>query len=94
MPRGEATPDDLARRRAADRLLRAKPRPKRSPAELSEVRRAARAQRPGTVRWPQPRQKPNGRWLAKATTSGHLHTRTFDTREAAEQFIREVKGTQ
>ena len=62
--------------------------------DLSEKRRVARAQRSGTVRWPQPRQKPNGRWLAKCIEAGHLHTRTFDTRAEAEQFIREIKGAQ
>lgn len=82
--RGLAIDQDLKRRQAADRAMRkAQPTP--------EQRRQARAQRPGTVRWPRPKQKPNGRWEAKCIYNGKLHTRTFDTKTEAEQFIRQVK---
>lgn len=91
MPRGEATAEEVARRRRADRALaRLGTRPS---AELSAKRRFARSMRPGTVRWPQPKQKPNGRWLAKCIEAGQLHTRTFDTKQEAEHWIREIKGS-
>jgi len=74
--RGWATDEDLGRRQAATRHL---------------TQRNPEPERRATVRWPQPKQQPNGRWRAACVHHGELHTRTFDTRAEAEQFIREIK---
>jgi hypothetical protein len=90
--RGEVTDDDMQRRHKVRRhLRRAANRKRKPPEEVSAARRAARAKRPGTVRWPSPKQKPNGRWAAKTIQNGRLYCGTFDTRAEAEAFIRQVK---
>jgi hypothetical protein len=75
MPRGEATDEELQRRQRAERYLAGQ-----SPPDAPEQ-----------VSGPQPRQKPNGRWVAKCIRNGVYHSRTFDTEAQAREFIRQIK---
>ena len=62
---------------------------RRKAAELAITKQS----KPVSVRWPKPRQKPNGRWRAATICNGKLHCRTFDTESEAKQFIVQMKGS-
>ena len=90
--RGAATDEDLQRRAEADRAIRRSLRKgEPTPEHLSAVRKLARAQRADTVRWPQPKPLPNGRWKAKCIHNGRFYSSTFDTEQEAREFIQRVK---
>ena len=90
--RGAATDEDLQRRAEADRAIRRSLRKgEPTPEHLSAVRKLARAHRANTVRWPQPKPLPNGRWKAKCIHNGRFYSSTFDTEQEAREFIQRVK---
>lgn len=76
-PRGLATPEEVQRRRAADRALG-----KKAPTAA-----------PQPVRMPKPRPTRTGKFVACVIHNGVHYRKTFTTYAAAEAFIREVKST-
>jgi hypothetical protein len=59
---------------------------------LSEVRKDARAQRPGTVRWPKAHRLKSGRWQARFIHNREFFCKTFRTKREADEYIRRIKN--
>ncbi len=84
LPRGAASDAELQRRNeVAKRMRRNATRPSR--AEPDKPR--AKVEHVWRIRWPKPRQKPNGRWHAATTHEGKHHSKTFDTEQEAQAWL-------
>jgi hypothetical protein len=89
LPRGAASDAELQRRaEVAKRMRRNATRPSR--AEPDKPR--AKVERDWRIRWPKPRQKPNGRWHAATTDEGEYHSKTFDTEQEAQAWLDAITG--
>lgn len=82
-PRGVLTPEEVERRKQADRAMRIRAR--------NQTNAAAPRLRPWPL--PEPKRKPNGRWLARVVHHRRVYQRTFDTKRQARDFIRAVTST-
>lgn len=90
VPRGYLSDEERQRRKKVERAMQVRAEREAHADERSSTYKANRAHRRRRVRQPTPKQKSNGRWLARCVDAGQLHTKTFDTREEAQAFLDEI----
>lgn len=86
------TDEDVKRRKKVARAMQVRAEREANRAARSETYKANRSKRPGRDRWPRPKQKPNGRWLAEITDAGQFYSKTFDTEPEAQEWLDSITG--
>jgi len=86
VPRGYLTDDDLRRRKKVSRAMQVRAE-RDANKDARATYKANRAKRRSRVRWPRPKQQPNGRWRAVITVSGTRYQQTFDTEAQAQAWL-------
>ncbi|MDO3397971.1 hypothetical protein QWJ41_19770 [Nocardioides sp. SOB44] len=90
VPRGYLSEKDLRRRKKVERAMQVRAEREANSEQRSETYKANRSKRADRVRWPKPKQKPNGRWLAVTTINKRKRGKTFDTEAEAQAWLDEI----